>query len=100
MLCCQARHRTILLALSLLVWTLATGLTGFAESFGLVAVARVLQGLGEAGCTPFATAIIADFFPKNVLGTAISFYNVGIYTGGWRHGSRAWRTLPASHRCL
>lgn len=53
-----------------------------------VALARILQGFGEAGCTPFATAIIADYFPKAVLGTAISFYNIGIYTGE-RGGNRA-----------
>lgn len=77
----QARHRKILLATALVVWSVATGLTGFATQFWEVAAARVLQGIGEAGCTPFATALIADYFPRNVLGTAVSFYNIGIYTG-------------------
>lgn len=77
----KAKHRKLFLASALIVWSIATGLTGFATRFWHVALTRVLQGLGEAGCTPFATSIIADFFPRQVLGTAISFYNVGIYTG-------------------
>jgi MFS family permease len=39
------------------------------------------QGLGEAGCTPFATSIIADYFPVSTRATAIAIYNLGIYTG-------------------
>lgn len=64
-----------------------------------VALARILQGFGEAGCTPFATAIIADYFPKAVLGTAISFYNIGIYTGE-RGGNRAVCVVWTQQRLL
>lgn len=71
----------IVLAGALLFWSAATALTALATNFSEVAAARVAQGLGEAGCTPFATKLIADYFPKEVLGTAVSFYNVGIYTG-------------------
>ena len=35
----------------------------------------------EAGCTPFATSIIADYFVESIRGSALGIYNWGIYIG-------------------
>ena len=35
----------------------------------------------EAGCTPFATSLIADYFAANHRALAIGLYNWGIYIG-------------------
>lgn len=35
----------------------------------------------EAGCTPFAAAMIGDMFPAEVRGSALGIYNFGIYFG-------------------
>ena len=35
----------------------------------------------EAGCTPFATSLIADYFGEELRGLAMGVYNWGIYTG-------------------
>jgi MFS family permease len=35
----------------------------------------------EAGCTPFATSLIADYFGQELRGLAMGVYNWGIYTG-------------------
>ena len=38
-------------------------------------------GSREAGCTPFASSLIADYFTKETRGTALGVYNFGIYLG-------------------
>jgi MFS family permease len=40
-----------------------------------------MQGIGEAGCTPVASAIIADYFQPANRGAAMGVYNWGIYMG-------------------
>ena len=35
----------------------------------------------EAGCTPFAAAIIAEMFSPELRGSAMGIYNFGIYFG-------------------
>ena len=35
----------------------------------------------EAGCTPFAASMIADYFPKQTRALALGVYNWGIYIG-------------------
>ena len=35
----------------------------------------------EAGCTPFAVSLIADYFSEGLRATAMGVYNFGIYTG-------------------
>lgn len=35
----------------------------------------------EAGCTPFAAAIIGELFPAEVRASALGIYNFGIYFG-------------------
>ena len=35
----------------------------------------------EAGCTPFAASIIADYFAEEIRGSALGVYNMGIYIG-------------------
>ncbi|XP_064420414.1 D-galactonate transporter [Latimeria chalumnae] len=74
-------NRKNLLAFSLFLWSLMTFLMGFAKAYWHLMVLRFGQGLGEAGCTPFAASLIADYFPEAVRGSAMGFYNWGIYTG-------------------
>ena len=35
----------------------------------------------EAGCTPFAASLIADYFSEAYRGAALGIYNFGIYFG-------------------
>ena len=65
----------------LLVWTTCVLLTGFAQQYWQLAVLRFGVGLGEAGCTPFATSLLADHFPPELRATALGVYNWGIYFG-------------------
>ncbi|OYW45934.1 MAG: hypothetical protein B7Z08_04680 [Sphingomonadales bacterium 32-68-7] len=56
--------RTRLLAVSLLGWSLATGLAGFAKGFSLLAVSRLGVGIGEASSQPAGLSLLSDAFPK------------------------------------
>ncbi|EDV27969.1 uncharacterized protein TRIADDRAFT_12709, partial [Trichoplax adhaerens] len=73
--------RRNLLAICLLFWSVMTFLTGFSKHYWQLLLLRFGVGIGEAGCTPFATSLIADYFPVNLRASAIGIYNWGIYTG-------------------
>jgi MFS family permease len=75
------KSRVNIIAASLFVWSLFTALTGMARSFTQLLLARVLVGVGEAGCSPAAYSLISDYFPAQKRSTAISIYSMGIYGG-------------------
>jgi MFS family permease len=74
-------NRKVFLVISLVFWSLATGLTGFAEKFWHLVVLRALLAIGAAGCSPFALSILGDYFPKELRGSALGIYYFGIYIG-------------------
>jgi MFS family permease len=76
------RHsRVNIIAISLVVWSAATALTGKATSFFHIFLARIGVGVGEAGCNPSAYSIISDYFPIKKRATAQSLYSTGVYLG-------------------
>lgn len=76
------RHsRVNIITASLLVWSIATALTGKAHGFTQLFLARVGVGIGEAGCNPSAYSIISDYFPAKRRATAQSTYSLGVYLG-------------------
>ena len=72
----------LLAAIALLVWSAMTALSGLAQSFTHIALARLGVGLGEAGGTPPAHSIISDLFPPERRGSALSTYALGVSIGG------------------
>lgn len=74
-------NRVNIISVSLFVWSLFTVLTGRAQNFMQLLLARVAVGIGEAGCTPPAYSIISDYFERKRRTTAISIYTMGIYGG-------------------
>jgi MFS family permease len=75
-------YRGRLMAIGLALWSSMTALSGFAQSFGVLAAARVGVGIGEASASPAAYSMIADYFPKERRATALSIYSSGLYIGG------------------
>jgi len=76
------RHsRVNIIAISLVVWSAATALTGKAHGFLQLFLARIGVGIGEAGCNPSAYSIISDYFPAKKRSTAQSIYSTGVYLG-------------------
>jgi MFS family permease len=69
--------RRNLLALGVLVWSLATIMGGFAQNFQELFATRVLVGLGEATLGPCTISIVADLFPPHRRGRPVSVCLMG-----------------------
>jgi MFS family permease len=65
-------NRRNLIALALTVWSAMTALSGQAQNFWHLLIARVGVGVGEAGCSPPAHAMIADYYPVERRATALA----------------------------
>ncbi len=74
-------NRRNIVALSLTVWSGMTAISGFAQSYGQLLLARIGVGLGEAGGSPPAHSMISDYYPPSMRGRALSFYSMGVYIG-------------------
>jgi len=74
-------NRVRIIAISVVLWSVMTALCGIAGSFIWLLVFRVGVGIGEAGLTPAANSIIADYFPPRSRARAIAIYTMGITLG-------------------
>jgi MFS family permease len=75
-------YRGRLMAMGLALWSSMTALSAFANSFTMLAIARIGVGIGEASASPAAYSMISDNFPKERRATALSIYSSGLYIGG------------------
>jgi len=70
-----------IIALGLTVWSGMTAVSGLAQNFVQLALARIGVGIGEAAGSPPAHSLIADYFPPQRRATAMSIYAAGVYIG-------------------
>ena len=92
-------NRRNLVALSLGVWSMMTAISGLAQNFWHLLLARIGVGIGEAGCSPPAHSMIADYYPADQRATALGIYSLGIpfgimfglFAGGWMNELFGWR---------
>jgi MFS family permease len=75
------RRRTWIVATGILVWSIATVMSGFATRFWHLFLARMMVGAGEATLSPAAFSMIADSFPPERRGKPISFYSAALSLG-------------------
>ncbi len=73
--------RKKMIAIGLAVWSLFSGLTGFAVGFKTLFFCRVMVGVGEATLGPAAFSLLADYFPFEKRATVSSIYSMGIALG-------------------
>jgi predicted MFS family arabinose efflux permease len=91
--------RKFILAGAIAFWSLLTGFGGLAINFIQLAISRIGGAVGEAGCTPAAHSLIADYFPLSKRATAIAVYSIGgpigtmlgLILGGWINDVYNWR---------
>jgi len=74
-----SRRNTVTISLGL--WSIMTALSGRARNFFQLLAARAGVGVGEAGGSPPAHAMISDYFPPEKRSRALSVYSAGIYIG-------------------
>ncbi|MGB1987448.1 MAG: spinster family MFS transporter [Parvibaculales bacterium] len=92
-------NRRNLIALALGIWSFFTALSGVAQNFWHLLAARIGVGVGEAGCSPPAHSMIADYYPAEQRATALGIYSLGIpigimfglFAGGWINEFFGWR---------
>ena len=77
----ERRSRPLIIAISMALWSGFTVLSGRAGSFGVMALARLGVGFGEAGCNPCAHSMIADITPPEKRASALAFYSLGVPIG-------------------
>jgi DHA2 family multidrug resistance protein len=87
--------------LSVIMFTVFSGICGVAPTLALLVIFRVLQGLAGGGLQPSVQAILADAFPGEKRGMAMAMYTVAILVapvlgptlGGWITDNYSWRWI-------
>ncbi len=74
-------NRRNIIALALTIWSAMTAVSGFAQNYWHLLLARMGVGIGEAGGTPPATSMIADLYSPKERATALGIYTTGIGFG-------------------
>jgi MFS family permease len=73
--------RRHLMTIALVLWSIITTLGGFVRSYAELLLVRFGVGVGEAGYTPAALSMIADYFPPARRQLAVGLQNVGATVG-------------------
>ncbi len=73
--------RPMIIAVSMTLWSGFTLLSGRAQNFAIIGLARLGVGFGEAGCNPCAHSLIADITPPEKRASALAFYSLGVPIG-------------------
>jgi MFS family permease len=92
-------NRVTIISVALVIWSGMTAVCGMAQNFAQMLAARIGVGVGEAGCSPPAHSLIADYFPAEQRASALSIYALGIpigsilglLAGGWIAEFYGWR---------
>jgi MFS family permease len=73
--------RRAVIAVSLTLWSAMTALTGLAQGFWQLLLARIGVGVGEAGGSPPSHSLLSDYFAPERRATALALYANGVYVG-------------------
>lgn len=77
----DSRPRRTIVAAGVALFSLFSLLSGLARSFGQLFVARAGVGAGEATLVPSAYSMLADLFPPERLGRAVSVFTMTAFVG-------------------
>jgi len=77
----DARSRKTIIAVGMVLWSMATALCGLAKAFSQLFVARMLVGIGEATLGPAGISMVSDYFPRGRVTRALSVLNGSIFLG-------------------
>ena len=65
----------------MILWSLASGGSGLAATFGILFATRVCVGIGEGGYGPAAPTILSDLFPIETRGRIMADFCAAIPVG-------------------
>jgi MFS family permease len=91
--------RWIIIGCAVILWSLASGASGLAATFGALLLTRVFVGIGEGGYGPAAPTVLADLFPLQTRGRVMALFctaipvgsALGYVLGGWISEHLGWR---------
>ncbi|MBA3386441.1 MAG: MFS transporter, partial [Chthoniobacterales bacterium] len=73
--------RWIIVGSAVVLWSVASGGSGLAATFGILLVTRIFVGIGEGGYGPAAPTILAELFPLEKRGRILAIFCAAIPVG-------------------
>jgi len=77
----ESRSRWRLIGVGVVLWSLASGATGWADTFLILLITRCFVGIGEAAYGPIAPTVISDLYPVGVRGRVLAWFYMAIPVG-------------------
>lgn len=92
-------NRVGVISSAIAMWSAFTALSGMAHNFVQLLFARIGVGIGEAGGTAPAHALISEYFDASERGRALAIFALGVpvgvslayFVGGWIATHISWR---------
>ena len=92
-------QRWYIIGVGLILWSFATGGSGYVSTFEMMLLTRMMVGVGEAAYGPLAPTLISDMFPTSMRAMAMSIYAMatpfgsaaGYALGGYMMVAYGWR---------
>jgi predicted MFS family arabinose efflux permease len=89
------------IAVGLVIWSVATAASGFADDFWTLFAARFMTGIGEASLYPCSLSLLAERFPADRRGRALGVFaaaaaigaGLGVGLGGSLSQTLGWRRV-------
>ena len=75
------RHRTVVLTIALVVWSLSLGVAGFAAGFALLAASRLVSGGVATIARPVSVSLAGDIYQPSHRGWALARLDAGQAAG-------------------
>lgn len=75
------RSRWALIGIGVILWSLASGGSGWAPTFAILFLTRCFVGIGEAAYGPSAPTIISDLYPVKIRGSVMAWFYAAIPVG-------------------
>ena len=73
--------RWLIVGTAVVLWSLASGASGLAATFGILFATRIFVGIGEGGYGPAAPTILSDLFPIETRGRIMAIFCAAIPVG-------------------
>jgi MFS family permease len=74
--------RKKIISIGVLIWSIATFISGLVQNFHQLLAARSMVGIGEAAYGPSATSLLGDKFPDERRAAVNSTFHLGMFAGG------------------
>jgi MFS family permease len=73
--------RWAIVGIAVILWSMASGASGLAATFGILFATRIFVGIGEGGYGPAAPTLLSDLFPIETRGRIMAIFCAAIPVG-------------------